>query len=132
MKKIHLHLLSKLQKAILFLSGALASSVILKQELYCIYLNFLVNHANLIIKDRLINRKMLKSLIFSCLLSEAFLEYSSDVFAFSHCVEMYRWHSVCDEVLALLCAPFCTNLIDSVFVITELCHLLGQFNRDVQ
>ena len=46
--------------------------------------------------------RSLKSLIFSCLLSEAFFKYSRDVFAFSHCVEMYCWHPVCDQVLALL------------------------------
>ena len=39
---------------------------------------------------------------------------------------------MCDEVLALHSAPFCTDLIDRGLVIASLSYFLGQFKRDVK
>ena len=36
---------------------------------------------------------------------KAFFQYLCDIFAFSHCVEVYRRDSVTNQIFALHCAP---------------------------
>lgn len=66
------------------------------------------------------------------LLLKALSQDVGDVAGLAHGVEMDCRSSVPYEVLALLCAPFCSYLIDGVLVIPESGHFLGQFERDVE
>ena len=63
---------------------------------------------------------------------ETFPEYLHDIAGFAHCVEVYCWYSIPDEVFALHRTPFCSNAIDGFFVVFYLCYRLGEFNGDVE
>ena len=67
---------------------------------------------------------------FECL--ETLLKDAGDVVGFAHCVEVDGWGAVGDEILALHCAPLCTDLIYSGFVVACLRDFLCELKRNVE
>ena len=62
---------------------------------------------------------------------EAVLQDAGDIIAFTHCVEMHCRYSMCNEIFALHCTPFCSYLVNGSLVVAGFCYFLCQLKRNV-
>ena len=64
--------------------------------------------------------------------SETFLKYADDIIGLAHRVEMYCRDSIGNQVLALHCAPFGSDIVCRSLIVTCLFHRFCKFQRNVK